>query len=99
MAEKVVSSKNIGSLSVSINENGTVTMVSEVKAETIVLERPQAQELLQWLSAQRATLYELTEQGAEQSIGPQEEPDFGWHRSHPHLEDDESDIFPIGGVV
>jgi hypothetical protein len=99
MAEKVVSSKNIGPLSVSIDENGTVTMVAETKSETIVLERPQAQELLQWLSTQRATLYGLTEQGAEQSIGPQDEPDFGWHRSHPHVEDDESDIFPIGGVV
>ena|SRR5438876_1798381 len=99
MAEKVLSSKNIGPLSVSINENGTVTMVAEGKAETIVLERPRAQELLQWLSTQRATLYELKEQGAEQSIGPQEEPDFGWHRSHAQEEDDESDIFPIGGVV
>jgi hypothetical protein len=100
MAEKVVSSKNIGPLSVSLDENGTLTMVAEAKAETIVLERPQAQELLQWLSAQRATLYELTKQGAEQSIGPQEEPDFGWQRSHPDLEEeDNSDIFPIGGVV
>ena len=99
MAEKVVSTKNIGPLSVSIDENGTFTMVAETKSETIILARPQAQELLQWLSTQRATLYELTEQGAVQDIGPQEEPDFGWHRSHPDVEDDESDIFPIGGVV
>ncbi len=100
MAEKVVSSKNIGPLSVSIDENGTVMMVAETKSETIVLERPRDQEPLQWLSTQRATLYELTEQGAAQNIGPQEEPDFGWHRSHSQIEeDDESDIFPIGGVV
>ncbi len=99
MAEKVLSSKNIGPLSVSIDENGAVTMVAEMNPETIVLERAYARELLQWLSAQRATLYELTEQGAAQNVGPQEEPDFGWQRSHPDLEDDDSDIFPIGGVV
>jgi hypothetical protein len=100
MAEKVVSSKNIGPLSASIDENGTVTMVAETKSETIVLPRPQAQELLQWLSTQRAILYEYTKQGAEQSIGPQEEPDFGWQRSHPDIEEeDDSDIFPISGVV
>src|SRR5258708_5422122 len=99
MAENVVSMNKLGPVSVSIDENGTVRMVAETKSEAIVLERPQAQELLQWLSTQRATLYKLTEQGAAQNIGPQEEPDFRWHRSHPHLEDDESDIFPIGGVV
>jgi hypothetical protein len=100
MAEKVVSSKTIGPLSVSIDENGTVTMVAETKSEAIVLKRPQAQELLQWLSTQRATLYELTKQGVEQNIGPLEEPDFGWQHSHPYLEEgDDLDIFPISGVV
>lgn len=101
MIEKVLSSKNIGPLSMSISEHGTVTIVLEGKSETIALTRPQAQELLQWLSGQRATLYELTKQGTEQPIDLQEEPDFGWHRSHDDVdvEDNESDIFPLGGVV
>ncbi len=65
---KIVGTKNIGSYTLSISEDGAVTIGGARLSEPVMFDGGQAQELLQWLSQQKNVQPEASTAAATQAI-------------------------------
>jgi hypothetical protein len=77
--KQIVSTRNIGTLTVSIDEDGTLQIQSPALREALTFEPSQAQELFQWLNEQR-NVFARPAQAAPVAPAPAESPEEATRR-------------------